>query len=138
MSSAIPLLIRVFGSIVYIASDLRITAPLLLATIFYPIQLRNHLPPQLSSSLTSTAFTGTLNFLVGFAALRNLNERLSRFWLNNGKPDAKFNAAKEIVLVTGGSSGIGELVARNFAAVGARVVVWDVHAAKVSFRESLC
>ena len=52
-------------------------------------------------------------FVVGVALAKTILQR-SRHWEMNGK----------VVLITGGSSGLGLVLAREFAANGARVAIW--------------
>jgi all-trans-retinol dehydrogenase (NAD+) len=54
-----------------------------------------------------------------------LNRYLSYRAMNNGV-SASFDWSKEIVLVTGGSNGIGAACAQQLASGGTRVVVLDV------------
>jgi NADPH:quinone reductase-like Zn-dependent oxidoreductase len=42
------------------------------------------------------------------------------------------SVAGEVVLITGGGSGIGRLMALGFAKLHARVIIWDVNAAGVN------
>jgi len=55
--------------------------------------------------------------------------------VNNGKRDARFIKSQELVLVTGGCSGIGELMAKQFAEKGVKVVVLDINAPKAALRK---
>ncbi|KAJ5383222.1 short chain dehydrogenase/reductase family protein [Penicillium concentricum] len=55
-----------------------------------------------------------------------LNDWLSAKSRNNWTTDDTWNWRKEIVVVTGGSGGIGAGVAQRLAAMGARVVVVDI------------
>jgi NAD(P)-dependent dehydrogenase (short-subunit alcohol dehydrogenase family) len=57
--------------------------------------------------------------------------------INNWKPDAKWINSQEIVLITGGSSGIGELMALDFAKRGVKVISLDVNPPKKPQRKSL-
>jgi hypothetical protein len=55
-----------------------------------------------------------------------LNDWLSTKSANNWVTDKSWDSKKEVVVVTGGSSGIGAGVAQRLAAMGARVVVLDI------------
>lgn len=54
-----------------------------------------------------------------------LNRYLSRRALNNGVTDS-FDWHKEIILITGGSNGIGAAAAQKLATKGTKVVVLDI------------
>lgn len=55
-----------------------------------------------------------------------LNEWLTSKCLNNWVTDHTWDWKKELVVVTGGSGGIGAGVAQRLAALGSRVVVLDI------------
>jgi len=48
----------------------------------------------------------------------------------NDNPEAFFRLDGRVALVTGGGQGIGEAICRRLAAAGARLAVFDLHAAK--------
>ncbi|KAJ5115851.1 hypothetical protein N7456_000199 [Penicillium angulare] len=72
-------------------------------------------------SLQSLALYGAI-----FSVALWLNELLSRNSANNWCTDSTYDWKKEIVLVTGGSSGIGASVVKRLVEDGVRVVVLDV------------
>ncbi|KAG4432036.1 hypothetical protein IFR05_012475 [Cadophora sp. M221] len=113
--------------------DPRGTAAILLAAIYYPDKLRSILPTYFHSWLSSPAFIRALAGLLGLGVVRGLNRRLSQYVANNWKGDAKFIKSQEVVLITGGSSGIGELMAQDFAKRGVKVVVMDLRPPKNPF-----
>ena len=61
---------------------------------------------------------------------RGLNSWLTRRALNNRVTDRTWNWSKEVVLVTGGSSGIGAMVAAELGARGVTVVNVDMNPPK--------
>jgi len=109
-----------------ILGDARITAPLLFAICYYPEKLQRILPSQLSW-ITSKAFIRTLGLIAIFDTVRKVNLKLSDRLLNNGEPITKFKKSQEIVLITGGASGIGASVAKKLAAMGVKVVIMDLN-----------
>ena len=115
--------------------DPRGTAAILIAAIYYPEKLRSILPAYFYSWISSPRFIKTLTALLGLGIVRGLNRKLSQYMSNNWKSDAKFIKSQEVVLITGGSSGIGELMAHDFAKRGVKVVVKDLRPPKKSFRE---
>lgn len=74
-----------------------------------------------------------------FQVVKRISESASELALNNWSfySDGGFGRESELVLVTGGSSGIGEAIARGFAAKGIEVVVLDLQAPVVEFRKFL-
>ena len=46
------------------------------------------------------------------------------------------NITKKLILITGGASGIGRLMAFDFARRGARVIVWDIHGPALKILEA--
>ena len=118
-----------------VTSDPRVTGPLLLAILYYPEKLKSIVPARLFPYLTSTAFVRALRIFLGFAIIRKINSRLSQYQLNNGKGSAKFVKSQEVVLISGGSSGIGKLMAEGFAKIGVKVVTVDLNPPKEALRE---
>ncbi|EHL02217.1 putative Short-chain dehydrogenase/reductase family 16C member 6 [Glarea lozoyensis 74030] len=72
-----------------------------------------------------------LKILWGFAIVKNLSGIASHVALNSWKTN-EWNDEQEIVVVTGGSSGIGALVVRGFAERGAKVAILDLQEPKES------
>lgn len=68
--------------------------------------------------------------LAAYQINRNLNSRA----LNNGT-QAVFNWENEIVLVTGGSDGIGAATVQKLAERGTKVIVLDIRPLKYDARE---
>jgi all-trans-retinol dehydrogenase (NAD+) len=56
-----------------------------------------------------------LSVLFGIGLLRKINDTLSRLVLNNFTMDKTWDWKKEVVVVTGGSAGMGALMVRMFA-----------------------
>jgi len=77
-----------------------------------------------------------LSVFLGFGIVRKLNSKLSQLTANNWKADAKFVNSQELVLISGGTSGIGQLMARQFAEKGVKVVILDINAPKNSLRKA--
>jgi all-trans-retinol dehydrogenase (NAD+) len=117
--------------------DFRLQLPLLLALIYYPDKLKSVLPERLYPWIASAGFQQGLKVLLGLNVTRFVNTKLSQYVINNWKPDAKWINSQEIVLITGGSSGIGELMALDFAKRGVKVISLDVNPPKKPQRKSL-
>ncbi|KAI9051061.1 hypothetical protein LZ554_005169 [Drepanopeziza brunnea f. sp. 'monogermtubi'] len=113
--------------------DPRATSILLAVALYYPDKLRSLLPSALHPLVFSPSFINALSALLGLGVVRSLNNRLSQYLSNNWKADAKFVKSQEVVLITGGASGIGELMAKDFAGRGVKVVVLDLRGPKVAF-----
>lgn len=63
-----------------------------------------------------------------FAVLRYINCTLSQLSLNNWQSVPPFKSEDEVVLITGGSSGIGKLVVQDLArrAKGIKILILDI------------
>jgi hypothetical protein len=72
--------------------------------------------------------------LVALLGCRWLNGLLSRRALRNGVRDRTWDWDKEIVLLTGGSSGIGSIIARKLAERRVKVIIIDVHPPNIPLR----
>lgn len=83
------------------------------------------LPPQVQTVLASSTTRNVLAVLFAYALIKQFNRTLSRFVLNNWTSD-RYDWTREIVLLTGGCSGIGKSVARDLASRGIKVIVADV------------
>ncbi|KAH8812175.1 putative short-chain dehydrogenase/reductase 2 [Xylogone sp. PMI_703] len=88
---------------------------------------RDLLQRYLPASLNNPTAQKGLALLAGLLALYQLNRTVNKRALNNYASDPSWDWQKEIVLVTGGASGIGELMARQFASRGIKVIVLDVN-----------
>lgn len=87
-------------------------------------RIRRPLPTLLSKSVV----------LVAIGLVLKINRSMSRKALNNGKA-TNFNWDREIIVITGGSGGIGAQAAKKLAARGSKVVVIDVIPLTFSARE---
>ena len=116
-------------------ADFRLQLPLLLALIYYPERLKSIVPERLYPWITSARFLQGLKILLGLNLAGFINKKLSQYAVNNWKKDAKWINSQEVVLITGGSSGIGELVAKDFAKRGVKVISLDLNPPKKAQRE---
>jgi hypothetical protein len=66
-------------------ADPNLTAPLLIARLYFPKKLWSIILARLFHYLTSTGFVRSLKFIIGLGIAGKLNTQLSRFQLNNGK-----------------------------------------------------
>lgn len=117
--------------------DPRVTAPLLIALLYYPEKLYELLPTTLHPLIASPALIKTLEVCLSLGILGGVNKKLSQWTANNWKKDAKFVKDQELVLISGGCSGIGQLMAEDFARRGVKVVVLDLNKPKVALRKFL-
>ncbi|KAF7896052.1 hypothetical protein EAF00_006067 [Botryotinia globosa] len=113
--------------------DPKLTGLLLVALQYYPDKLRSIIPTKIHPYIYSTAFIRALKVLLTLGIVRGINNKLSQLVLNNWKSNAKFIKSQEVVLITGGSSGIGESMTREFSSKGVKVVVMDVNPPKMPF-----
>jgi all-trans-retinol dehydrogenase (NAD+) len=72
----------------------------------------------------------TIGTLIACGLVFKLNSVLSDWTLGNLSTNRPWDWAKEIVLITGGSSGIGEQVALRLAERNVKVIVFDLNASK--------
>lgn len=102
------------------------TGPLLLGLILFPDRIRNIAPHQIRRVLFSTRFSSLLKVLFSIGSLSKLNTYFSHLAANNFTTDKTWDWSKEIVVVTGASSGIGAAIANNLANRGIKVVNLDL------------
>lgn len=116
-------------------SDPKVTGALLLAILYYPEKLHSILPERAYSIVTSPRFIQALKVFLGLGVIRTVNRKLSEYVTNNWKSNAKFIKSQEVVLITGGCSGIGFLMAQEFSKLGTKVVVMDLSPPKIALRK---
>ncbi|KIW34899.1 uncharacterized protein PV07_01642 [Cladophialophora immunda] len=109
--------------------------PLFTGTLLYslprlPPSLLERLPPSIISAIQSPRTAKALACLLILGILRKANNFLSRLAINNWTRSDRWDGSKELVVVTGGASGIGEKVTAGLAARGVKVIILDVNAPK--------
>lgn len=99
------------------------TVSLLVALLYSPETVKSALPEHLASCVNSAALLLGLKVLASFNVVRKASDLYSNFILGNFHRFGPWNWNKEVVVVTGGSYGIGELISRRCAEKGSKVVV---------------
>ncbi|OJJ53323.1 hypothetical protein ASPSYDRAFT_94533 [Aspergillus sydowii CBS 593.65] len=84
------------------------------------------LPPSLQNILLHPLAPKAFLVVLALALLRLTNRALTSWSLNNGENVGKWNADRELVLLTGGCSGIGKQMVFDLAKTGTRVVILDI------------
>ncbi|KAL2819857.1 hypothetical protein BDW59DRAFT_181576 [Aspergillus cavernicola] len=88
--------------------------------------LLQRLPPQVQDVLLHPFAPKAFLVLLTFAILRETNRSLTNWSMNNGERVEKWNADRELVLLTGGCSGIGKQMVSDLAKTRVRVVILDI------------
>ncbi|OAP56264.1 hypothetical protein AYL99_09443 [Fonsecaea erecta] len=107
-----------------------VTGPLLFSLPRLPPSLLEQLPPSIYSVIRSPRTASALTFLLILGILRKTNRFLARRAVDNWTRSNRWDASKELVVVTGGASGIGEKVAASLATKGVKVIILDVNTPK--------
>lgn len=92
------------------------------------------LPPSLQNILLNPLAPKAFLVVLVLALLRLTNRALTSWSLNNGESVGKWNADRELVLLTGGCSGIGKQMVLDLAKTGTRVVILDIQEPTFSLR----
>lgn len=92
------------------------------------------LPPSLQNILLNPLAPKAFLVVLALALLRLTNRALTSWSLNNGESVGKWNADRELVLLTGGCSGIGKQMVLDLAKTGTRVVILDIQEPTFSLR----
>lgn len=131
-------------SISHLALNPVVTASLLYLLTKGPTQVREHLVSRIASLRDPQRLATILKVLKGLLALGVLgtvNKKLNSAALNSGRwtsEKSRWNLNKEIAVVTGGCSGIGELIVRELIQRGVTVAVLDIRQLPVSLQGSMC
>lgn len=94
-------------------------------------------PENVRRSFESPITVKAIKLLVLLAVIRHANKLLSQAVLNNWQRDRSWDWKREVVVLSGGSSGIGLEIARTFARRGVRVVILDKQPPTSSLRSYL-
>ncbi|KAL3471226.1 hypothetical protein BJX99DRAFT_238008 [Aspergillus californicus] len=97
-----------------------------LVTARYLQPVLQKLPPQVQNVLLHPIAPKALLALLTLATLRYTNRALTNWSMNNGESVEKWNADRELVLLTGGCSGIGKQMLVDLSNTGVRVVIIDI------------
>jgi len=111
-----------------------VTGALLLGLLYYPERVSDLLPARYRHLTRSARLIFWLKAFFGLGLARTLNARLSRAVLNNWTSDP-WRTGEEVVLVTGGCSGIGELLVHRMARSSRKVIALDLSPPKRSLRK---
>lgn len=68
-----------------------------------------------------------LAVVLALSVLRAINKSLTQWSQNNWRRNERWNASRELVLLTGGCSGIGKQVMEDLARTGVRVIILDIN-----------
>lgn len=85
------------------------------------------LPDPAQNVLRNPLTQKALAVLLALSVLRTVNKSLSHWSHNNWRCSERWNASRELILVTGGCSGIGKQVMEDLARSGVRVVILDIN-----------
>ncbi|KAH8704244.1 putative short-chain dehydrogenases/reductase [Talaromyces proteolyticus] len=88
--------------------------------------LFDKLPQQVQRTLLLPTVQKGLALLATFQALRTFNGYLSRGAQNNWTRVASWEPSKELVLLTGGASGIGKQIMKDLAQLKVKIIIIDV------------
>ncbi|KAK7700067.1 hypothetical protein SLS57_012235 [Botryosphaeria dothidea] len=110
--------------------------PLFIGSLTYLLFMKPELFGTISPLATKKATILSFGCLFGIGLVYRLSSWLSQWSLNNFVRDKTWDWSKEIVLITGGSSGIGAEIVSRFAHLKIKTIVLDVVAPDSSALES--
>lgn len=103
--------------------------PILTGPLYYLLENKPEilqLSPITSTLAQRSGFKYAIAALLGLGVLRKVNNWLSALHLNAFTPNSHWDWKNEVVVLTGGSSGIGAQIVTSLAESGAQVVILDI------------
>ncbi|KAE8316510.1 hypothetical protein BDV41DRAFT_562138 [Aspergillus transmontanensis] len=94
--------------------------------------LFSQLPPNAQDYLSRPFVHKAIAFVAAIQSLRIANRCLSQRAQNNWVRSRPWDASKELVLLTGGSSGIGKQIMQDLAKLNVKVIICDIQEPKFS------
>ncbi|KAJ5162526.1 Dehydrogenase RED2 [Penicillium capsulatum] len=85
------------------------------------------LPDPAQDVLRNPLTQKALGVVLALGVLRSINKSLSQWSQNNWCRNERWNSARELILLTGGCSGIGKQVMEDLARTGVRVIILDIN-----------
>lgn len=97
--------------------------------------LQARVGPGLRNALRTPLVPYAVTAYVAVRLLKSLSDRLSWYTLNNYITLDKWNPAKELVVVTGGASGIGWQMVQDLVTLKVKVIILDIQEPKGVLRK---
>lgn len=123
-----------FAPIKHTALQPAVTGALLAAMLYYPDRLAELLPLRFRHLAHSARALSWIKTFLALGLARTINNKLSQLVLNNWTFDSWRGTGHEVVLVTGGCSGIGELLVHRMARSAKTVIAVDLNPPKRPLR----
>lgn len=132
------------STITHLPFEPLVTGPLLLVLLRGPDKVRNYLVSRLNTTpglrrIEVSRFITILKILLAYGVVKYTNALLNSIALNNWrlrKAGTPWDFPNEIVVITGGASGFGKLIAEKLAVKVKKVVVLDVQDPPKEFENS--
>ncbi|KAJ5761795.1 uncharacterized protein N7511_005177 [Penicillium nucicola] len=86
------------------------------------------LPEPAQNILGNSVAQKAAALIVALSLTRSVNRFFSKWTLQNWTTNAKWESSRELILLTGGCSGIGKQVMEDLSATGVRVIILDINA----------
>jgi len=124
----------------HVALNPLVTAALLWILTKAPEQLRNQLTARIAALRDPRRYAQVVRMLkwcLAFGTMRVVNQQMNHIALNAGRirsERARWNWSQEVAVITGGCSGIGELVVKRLVHKGIKVAVLDIQQLPLSLQ----